>query len=322
MRVRSPFLQKIEAFMRSRHYAKSTIEAYLYWVKQYILFHQKQHPSQLGSPHVEAFLTHLSLTRHVSANTQAQALNALVFMYKHILFQPIDVDMKFRKATKPKKLPIVLTPSEMRMLLQCAKPSLLLPMQLMYGSGLRVKECIRLRYADIDFDYLALRILVSKGNKSRTVTLAKELLPALHAQLEKVKYYWQQDIRVSGYDGVSLPAALAKKYPNASTSLEWQFVFPSHRLSQNPSSGQLGRYHIDVSTLQRAIKAAAHKAQIDKPVTSHTLRHSFATHLLESGADIRTVQEQLGHVDVKTTQIYTHVLERGAQGVQSPLSRL
>ncbi|CAM4156519.1 integron integrase [Vibrio agarivorans] len=322
MKIQSPFLQHIVDFMYSRHYAKRTVEAYVYWTKQYILFHDKQHPRSLSDKHVEQFLSHLSINRNVSANTQAQALNALVFVYEHILHQPIKVDMRFRKATKQKKLPIVLTKREIRALLDHVKPAWLLPVQLMYGSGLRVNECVRLRYGDIDFDFYALRIHLSKGNKSRIVTLAKELCPALYQQREVVQRLWQTDSKQSDYAGASMPNALERKYPGANKTLSWQFLFPSHKLSIDPISKVQRRHHIDVTTIQRAIKAAAKRANITKPVTSHTLRHSFATHLLESGADIRTVQEQLGHTDVKTTQIYTHVLERGANGVVSPLSHL
>ncbi|MDR9830461.1 integron integrase [Vibrio sp. FNV 38] len=322
MKVQSPFLQHIVDFMYARHYAKSSVEAYVYWIKQYILHNGKQHPKSLNSKHVEQFLSHLSLHRNVSANTQAQALCALVFLYEHILCQPIKIDMRFRKATKQKKLPIVLAKQEVRSLLENTKPAWQLAVQLMYGSGLRVNECVRLRYADIDFDFYALRIHLSKGNKSRIVTLAKELCSDLHRQREVVERIWQTDSLDENYFGVSMPNALEKKYPGANKTLNWQFLFPSQKLSIDPRTQMQRRHHVDVTTIQRAIKAAAKRAGIEKPVTSHTLRHSFATHLLESGADIRTVQEQLGHTDVKTTQIYTHVLERGAQGVISPLSHL
>lgn len=322
MKIQSPFLQQIIDFMYSRHYAKRTVEAYVYWIKQYILFHEKQHPGSLNDKHVEQFLSHLSLNKNVTANTQAQALNALVFLYEHIIYQPVKIDMRFRKANKQKKLPVVLTKGEIRALLDNVNPARLLPVQLMYGSGLRVNECLRLRYGDIDFDFYALRIHLSKGNKSRVVTLAKELCPALHQQRETVKRIWQMDSQQSNYKGVSMPYALERKYPGTSKTLNWQFLFPSHKLSIDPSSKEQRRHHIDITTIQRAIKTAAKRAKITKPVTSHSLRHSFATHLLESGADIRTVQEQLGHTDVKTTQIYTHVLERGANGVISPLNHL
>ncbi|WP_413111896.1 integron integrase [Thaumasiovibrio sp. DFM-14] len=322
MKLKSPFLNEIQDYMYSRHYAKSTVEAYIYWIKQFVLFHDKQHPSNLGTDHVESFLSHLALNKNVASSTQCQALNALVFLYKNILHTPIDVDIRFRKSNKQRRFPTVLTQQEIRLLFSHINPTFLLPIKLMYGSGLRVKECVRLRYSDIDFDYNALRIHRSKGNKSRVVTLAKELIPNLKHQLETVTTVWQQDITNTAYQGVWMPNALERKYPKANKSLRWQFLFPSSRLSVDPATHAIRRHHIDVSTIQRAIKDASHKAKISKSVTSHTLRHSFATHLLESGADIRTVQEQLGHADVKTTQIYTHVLERGAQGVVSPLSRL
>jgi len=309
-------------FMYSRHYAKSTVEAYCSWAKQYIIFHDKQHPNKLGARHVEEFLTYLVTKRNVAARTQCQALSALVFLYEHIINQPIEVNMRFQKSTRSRKLPVVLTPEEVRSLFSHIRPQFLLPAQLMYGSGLRVMECLRLRYQDIDYDYHALKIWQAKGNKNRVVTLAKELVEVLKHQQRHVNLLWEQDINNSEYAGVWLSDALERKYPNANKELNWQFLFPSHRLSTDPASGLTRRHHLDASSIQREIRAATKKSKIDKSVTCHTLRHSFATHLLESGADIRTVQEQLGHNDVKTTQIYTHVLERGGNGVVSPLSRL
>ncbi len=322
MPVKSPFLKNIENFMNARHYAKSTISAYLYWIKQYIYFHNKSHPKILGSDAVEAFLSHLVIDKNVASRTQSQALNALVFLYKQILEQPIDIDIRFKKSNKDRKLPTVLTRNEISQLLSQVSPDFLLQVQLMYGSGLRVTECLRLRYQDIDFQYLALRIWQGKGNKHRVVTLAKELVPILRHQQQTVRSYWKQDLNNPHFAGVQLGSALAKKYPNASRELGWQFLFPSQRLSSDPRTGEIQRHHIHVKSLQRAVKQATQKAHIEKQVSCHTLRHSFATHLLESGADIRTVQEQLGHSDVKTTQIYTHVLQNGANGVRSPLSNL
>jgi len=322
MPVKSPFLKSIENFMSARHYAKSTISAYLYWVKQYIYFHNKTHPELLGSDAVEAFLSHLVIDKNVASKTQSQALNALVFLYKQILEQPIDIDIRFKKSNKDRKLPTVLTRNEISQLLSQVSPDFLLQVQLMYGSGLRVTECLRLRYQDIDFQYLALRIWHGKGNKHRVVTLAKELVPILRHQQQTVRSYWKQDLNNPHFSGVQLNSALAKKYPSAPRELGWQFLFPSQRLSSDSRTGEIQRHHIHVKSLQRAVKQAAQKAHIEKQVSCHTLRHSFATHLLESGADIRTVQEQLGHSDVKTTQIYTHVLQSGANGVRSPLSNL
>lgn len=230
--------------------------------------------------------------------------------------------MNFKHSKRSKKLPVVLTQIEVQQLLHHIQPRYLLLSQLLYGSGLRLMEAIRLRYDDIDYDYGAIRVWQGKGNKSRIVTLAKELYPALQVQQKRVKQYFDSDISNPIYAGVWLPTALDRKYPNANKELTWQYLFSSHKLSIDPENHKTRRHHIDPSSLQKEIKRATQLAQIPKKASCHTLRHSFATHLLESGTDIRTVQEQLGHSDVKTTQIYTHVLERGASGVLSPLSRI
>ncbi|MBY6199281.1 integron integrase [Vibrio hangzhouensis] len=320
--MKSPFLNYIRDFMRARHYSERTIDAYLSWILQYILFHNKKHPREMGTKEVEAFLSHLVTDRNLAMRSQNQALCALAFLYQHILNAPIDVNMRFKKAHKGKKLPVVLTAKEVSRLFKHMPPDYLLPIQIMYGSGLRLLECLRLRYQDIDFEYGALRIWQAKGNKNRIVTLARELLPALELQQAVVMRVWQQDIKQSDYAGVWLPNALEKKYPNSNKELNWQFLFPSIRLAIDPVSNLVRRHHIHESSVQKALKRAVLKAGIDKNVSCHTLRHSFATHLLESGADIRTVQEQLGHCDLKTTQIYTHVVNRGANGVKSPLSNI
>ncbi|OIN27982.1 integrase [Vibrio barjaei] len=308
--------------MRARHYSERTIDAYLSWIFQYIVYHDKKHPKEMGTAEVEDFLSYLITSRNLAMRTQNQALNALVFLYKHILHDPIDVNMRFKKSNKSKKLPTVLTVKEVSKVLENMPPSFLLPAQLMYGSGLRLMECLRLRYQDIDFDYGALRIWRAKGNKNRVVTLARELFPAIRRQQQHVESIWRQDVKQSDYSGVWLPNALATKYPNSNKELNWQFLFPSARLSIDPTSNLIRRHHINESSVQKALKSAVKKAGVEKQVSCHTLRHSFATHLLESGADIRTVQEQLGHTDIKTTQIYTHVINRGASGVKSPLSNI
>ncbi len=318
----SPFLQFVEERMRVQRYAKRTIETYLHWIKFYILFHHKQHPSGLGEPEVEQFLSYLANSRHVAVKTQATALNALVFLYRHILARPLTLNLSFHRANVPQKLPVVLTRLETQQLLSVVDPRYKLLAQLMYGSGLRVLEALRLRTKDIDFDYLSLMVWQGKGNKNRRVTLAPELIPALRLQINHVAAYLQVDLANPEYAGVWLPNALALKYPTAPAQLGWHYLFPSTQLSYEPGTTALRRHHLDETTLRRAIQNAARYANIKKHVTCHTLRHSFATHLLAAGVDIRTVQEQLGHSDVKTTQIYTHVLQRGANAVPSPLSSL
>lgn len=320
---RSPFLGYIGEFMITRHYAKRTIETYLYWIKGFIIFHGKRHPESMGDNEVEAFLTNLSCDANVAPSTQKVALNALAFLYKEILKSPLSQHLRFNKSHRQTKLPIVLTVEETTLLLSNMNPRHTLITQLLYGSGLRLMEAVRLRIQDIDFDYLSLLIWFGKGGKHRRVTLAKELIPALHQQIELARKYYESDLKHPEYQGVWMPNALNRKFPRAEKSFQWHYLFPSGRLSQDPASNYaIRRHHIDETSIQKAVKMAAVKAGIKKRVTCHTLRHSFATHLLQRGADIRTVQEQLGHSDVRTTQIYTHVLQSGANGVRSPLSDL
>ncbi|TRX58110.1 integron integrase [Thalassomonas sp. M1454] len=320
--MKSKFLLDVEKQMWTRQYAKKTIEAYLYWIKAFINFNNKAHPDTLHNDDVELFLSFLANEMHVAPRTQALALNALVFLYREIFSNPLTLKLNFNKSTAPTKLPVVLTKQEIKQFFNFLPPKMVLPCQLMYGSGLRLMEVVRLRVQDIDFDYISLQIWQAKGGKNRRVTLAKELVTSLKQQINKATYYYQQDLKNNNYDGVWLPFALAKKYPSARKQLGWHFLFPSNRLSLDPASQVQRRHHIDASGIQKAVRKAASLAKIQKRVTCHTLRHSFATHLLQRGADIRTVQEQLGHSDVRTTQIYTHVIERGASGVLSPLSDL
>lgn len=319
---KSPFLSSIYDEMMRRRYAKRTIETYLHWIKGYIVFHNRQHPDLLGNKEVEAYLDHLVLNRNVAGPTQALVLNALSFLYKEILRKPLSTELKFVKSQKARKLPVVLTRDEMAALLAQIHPNYYLPAALMYGSGLRLMEAVRLRVKDVDFDYCCIRVWNGKGGKHRTVTLAIELKAPLKTQIQRVENFLTRDLGNSIYDGVWLPHALRHKYVGASKSLDWQYLFPSDRLSNDPENNMVRRHHIDESGLQKAIKFAANKAGIRKSVSAHTLRHSFATHLLASGADIRTVQDQLGHTDVKTTQIYTHVLQMGGNAVRSPFSTL
>lgn len=320
--MKSQFLLSLKEHMLTRHYSNKTIESYLFWTKRYIVFHQFTHPSKLSDEHVVQFLSHLAVKDKVAVKTQALALSAVVFLYKDFLKTPLSLEMKFQKSLAERKLPVVLTRDEIRRFIQHVDPKYKLHTLLLYGSGLRVMECLRLRIQDIDFDYGAIRIWQGKGGKNRTVTLAKELHAPLKAQIVLARNYYQKDLHVPGYAGVYISEGLQRKYPDAQLDFNWHFLFPSTKLSVDRESGQLRRHHINESAIQRTVKHSAKEAGIAKAVTCHTLRHSFATHLLESGADIRTVQEQLGHSDVKTTQIYTHVIDRGASGVLSPLSSL
>lgn len=318
----SPFLRSIEERMRVRRYSIRTIKSYLYWIRYYILFHGKRHPSELGGPEVVAFLTFLAIERNVAAATQAIALNALVFLYTKILERPLGDLGEFRRSSRQRKLPTVLTREEVSELLASLTGTHRLMASLLYGSGLRRIELVRLRVKDVDFDHLQLRVWNGKGGKHRLTTLAPELVPDLQAQARRVGQLLGRDRLSEGFAGVWLPDALARKYPAAPTELGWQFLFPSSRLSLQPGTTLLRRHYLDESMVNRIVRAAALRAGISKQVSSHALRHSFATHLLQSGADIRTVQQQLGHADVKTTEIYTHVLKQGAHGVRSPLSGL
>lgn len=299
-----------------------TIESYLYWIKYYIHFHDKQHPSELGDREVEQFLTYLTVERNVSAATQKLALNALAFLYNRFLESPLGDVRSFRRSRVPAKLPVVLSRVDVAKLLAQLNGVPLMIASLLYGSGLRRIEVARLRVKDIDFDHLQIQVWNGKGYRHRLTTLAPELLPRLKNQVERIRLHLREDSLNEQFAGVWMLAAFASKFPGAQRTLGWQYLFPSAKLSLDPESRCLRRHHIDESTINKSIKKASSLAGIEKHVTSHTLRHSFATHLLESGADIRTVQEQLGHRDVKTTEIYTHVLKRGARGVRSPLSDL
>jgi len=321
-RKSSPFLDSISDFMVVRRYSKRTIKSYIYWIRYFIVFHKKRHPAEMGALEVEQFLTHLAVQRSVSVATQKIALNALAFLYNRILQQPFGDLGEFNRANRQAKLPVVLTRIEVARLLQQVTGTPQLVASLLYGSGLRRSEAVRLRIKDIDFDHHQLQVWNGKGSYYRLPTLAPELVPALQIQIEQVRMQLRDDSRHPHYAGAWMPDALARKYSEASKTVGWQYLFPAGRVSIDPESGLLRRHHIDESNINRALRRAAQQVQIEKQVTCHTLRHSFATHLLESGADIRTVQEQLGHQDVKTTEIYTHVLKRGARGVRSPLSDL
>jgi integron integrase len=308
--------------MYRKRYAKRTIDIYLKFIKAFIRFHQYKHPKTLHDAEVEAFLSHLVHIKDVSASTQALALNALVFLYKHVLHQPLSVELGFVRSRHRPKLPVVLTQSEVTQFFNNTSPETKLPIALLYGSGLRLMECLRLRVQDIDFDYKAVKVWNGKGGKHRIVTLSQQLIPELLTQINTVKSYLSIDSSNPNYAGVYMPHRQRDKFPNAAYDLSWHYLFPSAKLSKDPEDNSIRRHHIDQRTLQKAVKKAAQKAGLEKQVTPHTLRHSFATHLLQNGADIRTVQEQLGHTDLRTTQIYTHILQRGGNAVVSPFERI
>ena len=320
--MKSPFINAVYEFMMLKRYAKRTIKTYLVWIADYIRFHKYQHPKKMGDQDVRVYLTHLAVKRNLSASTQASALNALVFLYSKYLEQPLSDDIGFVNSGRKPKLPTVLTISEVQQLLANIPERQSLPVSMLYGSGLRLMECVRLRVKDIDFDFRCVKIWNGKGGKHRIVTLSDTLVAPLQTQTEKVKHLLERDRANPEYAGVWLPHQLAKKYQGANKSLEWQYLFPASKTSIDPESSLRRRHHIDEKQLQRVIRNTARDIGLKKSVTPHTLRHSFATHLLLKGADIRTVQDQLGHSDVRTTQIYTHILQRGGNAVVSPLELL
>jgi len=317
----SPFLRQVRDAIRLRHYSIRTEHAYLGWIRRFIFFHGKRHPREMGAQEVVQFLTHLAVQRNVSPSTQNQALNALSFLYRVVLEQPLGELSGMARARKRQKLPVVLSREEVRAVLREMDGDYWLPACLLYGSGLRLMECLRLRVMNLDFGHRAIYIINGKGAKDRVVVLPDELLVPLQRHLEAVKNLHAKDL-ADGHGAVYLPYALARKYPNAACAWAWQYVFPARSRSVDPRANVIRRHHLDEKGLQRAVKRALRRAGIEKPASCHTLRHSFATHLLERGMDIRTVQEQLGHKDVRTTQIYTHVLQRGGNAVISPLAGL
>jgi len=314
---RSRFLEKVRDAIRVRHYSVRTEKSYTNWIVRFIRFHDCRHPKDMGAAEVAKFLTYLAVERKVAASTQNQALNALVFLYKAVLDRPLGDMHGVVRARRAQRLPVVLTPDEVSRVLQSLDNDFWLPACLMYGSGLRLMETARLRVKDLDFDHQAIVVRSGKGNKDRVVTLPDELILPLKRQLQSTKLFHDKDL-ADGFGEVYLPHALARKYPSAGRQWAWQYAFPARRRSVDPRSGVERRHHIDGGAVQKSVKKAIRKAGIDKPASCHTLRHSFATHLLERGMDIRTVQEQLGHKDVRTTQIYTHVLKRGGSAVLSP----
>jgi len=316
-----PLLEQVRIATRLRHYSIRTERCYVEWAKRFILFNNKRHPSELGEIHVKQYLTYLAMERNVAPNTQNQALNALNFLYKYVLDQPLGEIKGVVRAKKKQKLPVVLDTNEIRDILSHLNGNYWIAACLLYGSGLRLMECVRLRVQHLDFKHRAIKIIDGKGGKDRIVTMPDNLISILQRHLQNVKNIHLKDLE-DGYGKVYLPYALDRKYPSAPSEWAWQYVFPAANRSKDPRTDIIRRHHIDERTLQNKVKLAVRKAGINKPVSCHTFRHSFATHLLERGMDIRTVQEQLGHKDVRTTQIYTHVLNRGGNAVISPLVSL
>lgn len=311
-------LVQVRDRLRVKHYAYKTEECYVNWIRRFILFHDKQHPNQMGHFEVEAFLTHLAIHEHVAASTQNQALSAILFLYREVLHQDLGKNIDAVRARRPQHLPTVLTPDEALAVIAQLSGVYRLVAQLLYGSGLRLTEALRLRVKDLDFSQNQISVLEAKGGKSRFTMLPTCITEPLQEHLKSVKRLHQQDLE-QGYGSVYLPYALERKYPNADRQWIWQYVFPSSHRSIDPRSQITRRHHLNDSSQQKAVKQAAQKTGIHKRISCHTFRHSFATHLLQNNYDIRTVQELLGHKDVKTTMIYTHVLNKGGQGVQSPL---
>jgi len=321
MDVKPKLLDQVRQKIRIKHYSIRTEQAYVDWIRRYILYHQKRHPQNMGKPEIEQFLTHLAVERNVAASTQNQALSAILFLYKEVLQQDIGWLDGMEHAKRPARLPVVLTATEVRAVLAHLDGRHRLMANLLYGSGLRLMECVRLRVKDLDFEYRQLTVRDGKGQNDRRTLLPESLIEPLKTHLADVKIVHHQDLQ-EGFGDVYLPFALARKYPNAGREWGWQYVFPASKRSVDPRSRVERRHHLDEQLLQRAVKEAVRAAGIAKPATPHTLRHSFATHLLMAGYDIRTIQELLGHKDVSTTMIYTHVLNRGGRGVASPLDQL
>lgn len=313
-------LDQVRRALRVRHRSPKTEKAYVHWIRQFILFHRKRHPREMAEPEVTEFLTHLAVERKVSASTQNQALSALLFLYRHVLDRELG-DLDAVRARRPKRLPVVLTRGEVLRVLERMDGVPKIVATLLYGSGLRLMEALRLRVKDIDFSFHQITVRSGKGDRDRVTMLPALLEDPLREHLRRVRDVHEADRR-DGVAGVPLPHALARKYPNASSEWVWQYVFPSATLSPDRDTGELRRFHASPRTVQRAVKTAVREAGIAKRATCHTFRHSFATHLLIGGYDIRTVQELLGHRCVRTTMIYTHVLNRGGHGVQSPADAL
>ena len=314
---RPKLLDRLREALRARHYSRRTEQSYCSWVKRFIHFHNVRHPAEMGEPEINSFLTHLAVKQKVSASTQNQALSALLFLYRHVIGREIGDLGNVIRARRPKRIPVVMTREEVKAVLGRLNGDKWLMASLMYGAGLRLMECLRLRVQDIDFATNQIAVRDGKGEKDRVTMLPEVARKAMQEHLAGVRKIHKQDLS-NGMGRVFLPTALDRKYPNAAAEWRWQWVFPQERRWVNRQTGEQGRHHVHESIVQRAVREAVTKSGITKRASCHTFRHSFATHLLENGYDIRTVQELLGHNDVKTTMVYTHVLNRGALGVQSP----
>ncbi len=311
-------LDRVRDQVRVKHYSYRTEETYVQWIRRFILFHNKRHPSEMDGDEVNAFLTHLAVNENVAASTQNQALCAILFLYREVLQQELNLNLDAVRAKRPHYLPTVLTVEETLEILKNLTGVYQIVAKLLYGSGLRLNEALSLRVKDLDFAQKQIIVRDSKGMESRVTMLPQNVVDQLKEHLQQVKRTHQQDLE-RGYGETFLPFALQKKYPNAAKEWIWQYVFPAGRIAKDPRSELMCRYHLHESGMQKTLKQAVKIAKIEKRIGCHTFRHSFATHLLQNGYDIRTVQELLGHKDVKTTMIYTHVLNRGGKGVISPL---
>ncbi len=311
-------LQQVRDAIRRKHYSPRTEQSYVHWIRRFVYFHGKRHPAELGEVEVTAFLNHLARDRKVASATQNQALSALLFLYREVMGQPLAWLDGLDRAKRPVRTPTVLTRAEVSSILDQLKGARWIMAGLLYGAGLRLRECLKLRVKDVDFGYGQIIVRDGKGAKDRVTMLPAAVIAPLQQHLIGARALHERDL-AAGYGGVELPDALRLKYPRAERDWNWKFVFPSYKLSVDKSSGEIRRHHVYENYLIRAVKQAARAAGITKHVSCHTLRHSFATHLLEGGYDIRTVQELLGHQSVETTMIYTHVMNKGGRGVRSPL---